>query len=72
MRGTCENIYNYKVIHRDEVFRFCMTREIKEKFGIPINTIFQIINKKNKKKWLDFQIEKIKEPKWSRTEITYD
>ena len=72
MRGTCEKYYNYKVIHDDEICLFSMTRDIKEKYGIPINTIFQIINKKNKKKWLDFHIEKIKEPRWTRTEITYD
>ena len=44
-RGTCKMYYNYLVIFEGNEYRFRMTSEITEKFKIPNNTIFHIINK---------------------------
>ncbi len=70
-RGKCKMYYNYLVIHEDQEYRFKMTSEITEKFKIPNNTIFHIIKRKNKKKWTEFKIIKIKEPAYSLREIYY-
>lgn len=71
LKGKCKSYYNFLVKHNDKIERFSMTSEIKEKYGIPINTIFHIINKKNKRKWLDFEITKIKEPVYNLETIIY-
>ena len=70
-RGKCVMYYNYLVTHEDQEYRFKMTSEITEMFNIPNNTIFHIIKKKNKKKWTEFTIQKIKEPAYSLREINY-
>ena len=46
MRGKIESYYNYLVIFNNEEFRFKMTQEITDKFGIPINSIHHVIKKK--------------------------
>ena len=70
-RGKCKMFYNYLVLHEGNEYRFKMTSEITEKFKIPNNTIFHIINRKNKKKWTDFVIKKIKEPVYALREVHY-
>ena len=70
-RGKCKMFYNYLVIFEGNEFRFRMTSEITEKFKIPTNTIFHIINKKNKKKWMEYKIIKIKEPVYALRQTYY-
>ena len=70
-RGKCKMYYNYLVIKDEIEYRFRMTSEITEKFNIPTNTIFHIINKKNKKKWMEYKIIKIKEPVYALRQIYY-
>ena len=70
-RGKCKMFYNYLVLHDGNEYRFKMTSEITEKFKIPNNTIFHIIKKKNKKKWTDFTILKIKENAYALREVYY-
>ena len=72
LRGKCKMFYNYLVSVNDTEYRFKMTSEITEKFGIPKNTIFHIINGNNKKKWLEYKIRKIKEPVYGLQLINYD
>lgn len=72
MRGKTENYYKYLVTHDNEEYRFKMTQEITDFFGIPINSIHHIIKEKNKRKWTDFKIFKIKEPVFERTMINYN
>jgi len=72
VKGRSSTVYNYLVEHEGKKYYFKMTSEINEKFGIPINTIFFIINKKNKKKWTDFKITKIKKPVFQQLLISYD
>jgi len=71
LRGKTKSYYNFLLKYEGKSERFKMTSEIKEKYGIPINTIFHIINKKNKRKWLDFEITKIKEPVYGLKMIDY-
>jgi len=71
LKGKTKSYYNFLLKHEGKTERFKMTSEIKEKYGIPINTIFHIINKKNKRKWLDFEISKIKEPVYGLKVIDY-
>tara|TARA_R110000772_G_scaffold106447_1_gene208432 strand:- start:1220 stop:1477 length:258 start_codon:yes stop_codon:yes gene_type:complete len=71
LKGKSKTYYNYLVKHEGKIERFKMTSEIKDKYGIPTNTIFHIINKKNKRKWLDFEIENIKEPVFEKKLIDY-
>ena len=71
LKGKSKSYYNFLVKHKGDIQRFKMTSEIKEKYGIPTNTIFHIINKKNKRKWLDYEITKIKVPVYNLKIIDY-
>ena len=71
MRGKCESYYRYLVKYDNKEHRFKQTQEITDEFGITPTAIHYIINERNKRKWKDFKIEKIKEPVFERTEIKY-
>jgi len=71
LKGKCKSYYNFLVKFEGKEERFKMSSEIKEKYGIPTNTIFHIINKNNKRKWLDFEISRIHEPVYGLKIIDY-
>ena len=66
--GICNSYYKFKVRpNRDVEFEYHkVSTTITEKYGIPRNTMYSIINKsegrQNARKYIDFEIEKCKIP----------
>ena len=58
LKGKTKSYYNFLLKHEGKTERFKMTSDI--------------INKKNKRKWLDFEISKIKEPVYGLKVIDYN